>query len=229
MRNQKPKREKQGWARRQFLKGAGVAIGLPFFPSLFPRTAWADEVKPPTRMMFMAVPLGFVPNKGIQGNEGANVKDPNFYNAWFPEEDGPNYQMPSVHAGLEAHREHISFLRGLSNHKYRGETHYGDDAFLTCADTFADPSRALSNTISCDQLAAKSEVMGGTETRLASLSLGIPSVFGTHTGSLSWTEQGLPVSPMQSPARVFDLLFGRDDMPADLPFYVEQRKAYSTR
>ncbi|HZK81359.1 MAG TPA: DUF1552 domain-containing protein, partial [Humisphaera sp.] len=57
---------------------------------------------------------------------------------------------------------------------------------------------------------------GGTETRLPSLSLGIPSVFGTHTGSLSWTEQGLPVSPMQSPARVFDLLFGKDDMPADL-------------
>ena len=209
------RRHKQGWGRREFLQGAGAAIGLPFFPSLFPGSAWADEVKPPVRLMFMAVPLGFVPNKGILGNEGTNVKDPNFYNAWFPEEDGPEYEMPAVHAALEPHRRHISFLRGLSNHKYRGETHYGDDAFLTCADTFADPSRSLSNTISCDQLAAKSAVMGGADTRISSLAFGIPSTLGTHTGSLSWTEQGLPVSPMQSPARVFDLLFVKDDMPAE--------------
>lgn len=206
--------EKQGWARREFLRGAGVAIGLPFFPSLFPRTAWADQVKPPARMMFMAVPLGFVPNRSIHGNEG--TADPSQYNEWFPETDGADYAMPAVHAGLEPHRRHISFLKGLSNHKYRGETHYGDDAFLTCADTFADPSRSLSNTISCDQVAAKSPAMGATETRHCSLSFGINSTLGTHTGSLSWTEQGLPVSPMQSPARVFDLLFGKDDVPADV-------------
>jgi hypothetical protein len=204
----------QGWNRRQFLRSAGVAIGLPFFPSLFPRTAWAEAVTPPTRLMFMAVPLGFVPNRGILGNEGTGVKDPKYYNAWFPEEDGAKYKMPAVHAGLEPYREHISFLKGLSNQKYRGETHYGDDVFLTCADTFADPSRSFSNTVSCDQVAAKYDVMGGANTRYSSLALGIAPVFGAHSGGLSWTEQGLPVSPLQSPAQVFDLLFGKDDVPA---------------
>jgi hypothetical protein len=154
-------RDQHGWNRREFLRGAGVAIGLPFFPSLFPGTAWAEQVKPPTRLMFMAVPLGFVPNKGIIGNEGTGVKDPKYYNAWFPEEDGLKYKMPDVHAGLEPYREHISFLKGLSNRKYRGETHYGDDVFLTCADTFADPSKSFSNTVSCDQVAASFEGMGG--------------------------------------------------------------------
>jgi hypothetical protein len=204
----------QGWSRREFLRGAGAAIGLPFFPSLFPASAWAERVSPPPRLMFMAVPLGFVPNKGIIGNEGTGVKDPKFYNAWFPEADGPDYRMPEVHAGLEPYRRHISFLKGLSNHKYRGETHYGDDVFLTCADTFADPSRSFSNTVSCDQVAAGSKVMGGPETRYSSLALGIPPVFGAHSGGLSWTAQGLPVSPMQSPAKVFDVLFGKDDVPA---------------
>jgi hypothetical protein len=205
---------KSGWDRRSFLRGAGSAIGLPFFPSLFPQTAWADRVKPPPRLLFMAVPLGFVPNKGILGNEGGISRDPLAYNTWFPEEIGPGYKMPAVHAALEPYRKHISFLRGLSNRKYRGETHYGDDVFLTCADTFADPARSFSNTISCDQVAAKSRELGGQQVRHASLALGIAPVFGAHSGGLSWTEQGLPVSPQQSPAKVFDLLFGKDDIPA---------------
>jgi len=200
------KQEKSGWSRREFLKGAGVAIGLPFFPSLFPRTAWADSVRPPARMMFMCVPLGFVPNKSI-GNlpayEAIGSK------GWFPEEEGQQYKMPEVHASLEPYREHISFLKGMSNHKYRGDSHIGNLVFLTCADTYANPAKAFSNTGSCDQLAAGSEIMGGQNVRYPSLALGVGGQM-----ALSWTENGVPISPMKSPAQVFDLLFGKEDLPA---------------
>jgi len=202
--------EERGWGRRSFLKAAGVVIGLPFFPSLFPRTAWADGVKPPMRLMFMCVPLGFVPNKSLfncPDFEAAGSK------GWFPDEDGPLNKMPEVHASLEPYREHISFLKGLSNHKYRDDVHRADDTFLTCTDTFADPAKNFTNTVSCDQLGAASEALGSKDVRYRSLALGVRAGFGSKTGGLSWVENGVPISPMSSPAKVFDLLFGKDDVP----------------
>jgi len=210
------KREKQGWNRREFLTGAGVAIGLPFFPSLFPRTAWADGVTPPTRLFFMSVPLGFVPkpNKDLN-RSGANIGLlQHIKEGWFPDDEGPDYTLPSVHAALAPYREHFSFLKGLSNQKYRSDAHAADDVFLTCADTFADASKAFSNTISCDQVAAVSDVLGGKDVRHPYLALGLNSAYGTRSGGLSWSEQGVPISPMRSPAEVFDRLFGKDDVPA---------------
>src|SRR3954468_24924417 len=120
--------------RRQFLRGLGAAISLPFFPSLTPRSAWAwaDGVRPPTRLMFMCVPLGFVPNKSL-------FACPLFEQAgatgWFPDDDGPLTRMPAVHASLEPHREHVSFLKGLTNRRYRDNIHFAENTFLTCADT----------------------------------------------------------------------------------------------
>ena len=199
--------------RRRFLKGLGVAICLPYLPSLAPRSAWAraDGVKPPARLMFMCVPLGFVPNQSL-------FKCPDFVRVgakgWLPEADGPLAILPEVHAALQPHKEHISFLKGLCNRQYRGDVHAADDAFLTCADTLADPAKMFTNTVSCDQVAALSGAMGGDAVRYRSLALGIQPTFGSRTGGLSWVENGVPVSPRNSPAQVFDLLFGKDDVPA---------------
>jgi len=209
-------REKTGWNRREFLKGAGVAIGLPFFPSLFPRTAWAEGVKPPVRLMHMCVPLGFIPDKVIATlGDGPKTVREDGPEGWFPEMDGDKYKMPYVHASLEPYREHISFLKGVSNRKYRGDAHMADNAFLTCADTLADPSKSFSNTISCDQVAASSAAMGGQDVRYRNLPLGIqPYWMGSSSGGLSWTPSGVPISPLTSPAHVFDMLFGKEDVPA---------------
>ncbi len=199
-------------SRRQFLSGAGTAICLPFFPSLFPRAAWADgeTPPPPRRLMFMCVPLGFVPNQSLLlrtdkrwGFDGEG---------WFPDDVGSGYKLPAVHAALEPYREHISFLRGLSNRRYRGEPHFGDDVFLTCADTFSNPARAFSNSLSCDQVAAATDTFSAG-VRHPSLALGISPTLGTHSGGLSWSESGVPIPPLRSPAQAFDRLFGKDDLP----------------
>jgi hypothetical protein len=209
-----------GWNRRRFLRAAGVAIALPFFPSLFPRSAWAADgdpadVPPPVRLMFCSVPLGFVPSVGDQdGLDGqGTARDQKLIgesDGWFPKEDGPDYQLPNVHAALAPYREHVSFFRGLCNARYRSEIHCAVDALLTCADTLIDPSR-MTNTISCDQVAA---AQWAKVVRHPSLVLGNPvRSFGSNT--LSWTKQGVPLSPMTSPGLVFDRLFGKDDVPAE--------------
>jgi hypothetical protein len=200
----------RGWSRREFLKGAGAVVGLPFFPSLHAGAAWADAVTVPSRLMFMAVPLGFVPNSWVL--ELQPEYKPFDKEGWFPEAAGPAYEMPAVHAPLLPHRQHISFLRGLSNHRYRGDAHSADDTWLTAAEAFIDPSRSYTNTISCDQLAAASVSLGGANVRYPSLSLGIPPTTGSTTGGLSWDSSGVPIGALSSPALVFDRLFGKDDL-----------------
>jgi hypothetical protein len=203
----------QPMSRRRFLKGLGVAIALPYFPSIAPRSKSGspDGAKPPARLMFMCVPLGFIPNQSL-------FKCPDFVRVgakgWLPDEDGPLTTLPEVHASLQPYKEHISFLKGLCNLRYRGDVHAADDAFLTCADTLGDPSKTFTNTVSCDQIAALSAAMGSDVVRYRSLALGIQPRFGSRTGGLSWVENGVPVSPMNSPAQVFDLLFGKDNVPA---------------
>lgn len=203
------------WSRRRFLRAAGVAIGLPFLPSLLAPHAWAGDVpeppRPPQRLMFISVPLGFVPNQSLFDCRGFTEAGST---GWFPEEAGPLARLPAVHAALEPHRERLSFLKGLSHHRYRGDTHFGDDVFLTGADTFSDPSRALSNTISCDQVAAASASLGGDGVRHRCLSFGNRGDWGSHSGGLSWSASGVPITPASSPAQVFDQLFGADDVPA---------------
>jgi hypothetical protein len=204
-------------SRRRFLQAAGACIALPFLPSLFPSRAWGGDpgsdpaaVPPPMRLIFISTPLGFVPNASLVGDK---FFVPFSKEGWFPEGEGPGYVLPGIHAALAPYREHFSFIKGVCNHRYRGDPHWGDDVLLTSADTFADKSRALSNEMSCDQVAAGFAGMGGTQVRYPSLALGIPPTMGTTTGGLSWTTNGVPISPMISPVAVFDHLFGKDDLP----------------
>jgi hypothetical protein len=198
--------------RREFLRSASACIALPFFPSLHPGSFWSEPPPPPRRLLFACVPLGFVPNKSLfvcPMFEEAGAK------GWFPDEAGPLVAMPPVHAALDPYREHVSFLRGLTNGKYRGDVHSADISFLTSADTLADPAKTFTNTISCDQLAAASDALGGPQVRLRSLSLGTKTFYGAPYHGLSWLDNGVPVMPIKTPAEAFDLLFGKDDVPAE--------------
>jgi hypothetical protein len=202
-------------SRRQFLRSAAATIALPFFPSLYPADGDPEVSPEPRRLVFLSTPLGFVPSRSQ-----VDMNNTNFYpsetDGWFPRTGGSEYQMPEVHTDLVPHRKHLSFITGLTNALYRGDTHNADDAFLTSADTMSNPAISFTNTVSCDQVAARSPALHPARVRHGSLS------FGTRTGNLgprsrglSWTEQGLPIMPITTPAEAFDLLFGADHEPLD--------------
>jgi hypothetical protein len=202
-------------SRRQFIRAAGIALSLPFFPSLLPAGEQPEARPEPRRLIFLSTPLGFVPSLTQVDMKNTNF-DPSPTDGWFPKEHGSDYPMPEVHADLVPYRDRLSFITGLTNALYRGDTHGADDAFLTCADTMANPAISFTNTVSCDQVAARSPVMHPADVRHASLS------FGTKTGNLgprsrglSWNEQGLPIMPITTPAEAFDMLFGADQEPAE--------------
>ncbi len=202
--------------RREFLKGLGVSVCLPYMPSLFPWSSATEAAPPPKRLLFMAVPLGFIPNQSLISQDkvyqpfSADFKGR--ATGWFPETNGAQYPMPEVHAKLEPFRSHISFLKGLNNRKYRDNVHQADTVFLTGADNLANTGRG--NTVSCDQVAAECATLGGREVRYPSLCLGNNGGYGCSASQgLSWSQDGLPIVPLRSPAQVFDRLFGNDDLP----------------
>jgi hypothetical protein len=171
--------------RRQFLRGAGVALALPLLDRFAPRLrAGEQSAAPPRRMVCICTPLG--------------LHAPNF----FPEKTGPEYEPSPYLEILNDFRDDFTVISGLS-HPEVGSSHDSLFSFLTAA-PHPEIRAGFRNSISLDQLAA--EQIGG-QTRFPSLSLSAEG-FG-----LSWTRSGALVPPDIYPSSLFARLFldGRPD------------------
>ena len=183
-------------SRRSFLRGAGVALALPWMESLAPRANGCDT-KPPVRMAILVMPNGALPS------------------AWNPEPDGAGGWLPSFSLEpLAARRKQVSVLTGLANKgSFGGDGHYAKVAPLLSGATIRRTGgRDLRNATTMDQIAAR-EV--GASTPLPSLELGCDPIhpvedMGYSTvygGSLSWTAPDRPATNLLAPRAVFDRMF----------------------
>src|SRR5688572_17566726 len=110
--------------RRELLRGAGVALGLPLLEAMIPAaTAWAQTAAvPPPRFW-----AGFVPHGAAPGY-------------WVPEKEGAlDGELPFIWQPLAGLKDHLTILTGLHSTSAEpppGETgadHWVAAAFL-CAD-----------------------------------------------------------------------------------------------
>jgi hypothetical protein len=172
--------------RRHFLRGAGVALSLPFLDAMLPPFARAAAASSPL------VP-GAKPRRmfGICNNLGLRP------DLFFPKDSGPNYTPSPYLQLLQEHRRDFTVLSGVSHPNVDGG-HPADIAFLTAAPHPA--SSSFRNTISLDQHIAERI---GTMTRFPSLTL---AVNGGARG-LSWTGTGVAIPPEGRAADVFNQLF----------------------
>lgn len=164
-------------SRRTLLRAAGTALALPWLDAMRTTRAAESDVAPPMRMVLI--------NRGL----GLHAED------FFPTETGPGYALSPYLAELEAHRDRLTVFSGLS-HPAVPPGHLSESSFLTAA-TYANAA-TYKNTISVDQLAAEQV---GHLTRHRSLTL------CTHSGSLSWTRDGVPIPAERDPADLFRRLF----------------------
>jgi len=174
-------------SRRRFLRGAGVALGLPLLDSMFPafsRAATANAV-PPRRMLAICNNLGLLPEK------------------FFPAHDqtGRGYQLSPYLEELRAHREDFTVFSGVWHPDVDGG-HPADNCFLTAAPH--PGSGGFRNTISLDQYIAEQI---GHLTRFPSLTLGVNIRQGLR--SLSWTGGGVLIPCEEKPSEIFKRLFIR--------------------
>lgn len=171
-------------SRRRLLRGAGVAMSLPFLEAMTPactKTARGSTSRgdaKPRRLLAICNNLGVLPQH------------------FFPSDDGFDY-TPSHYLGfLEEYRSHFTVFSGVSHPNVDGG-HPSDISFLTAAPHPA--SSSFRNSISLDQHIAEQI---GVHTRFPSLTLAV-----NGSSSLSWTASGVAIPPEQSASNVFRQLF----------------------
>jgi BMFP domain-containing protein YqiC len=175
-------------SRRQFLRGAGIVLSLPFLDSMLPAFAKAAAASggqgptaKPRRMFAICNNLGLLPEQ------------------FFPKQTGRGYALSPYLELLKEHREDFTVFSGVSHPDVDGG-HPADICFLTAAPH--PGSGGFRNTISLDQYIGERI---GHETRFPSLTLGVNVQQGVR--SLSWTGSGVLIPCEEKAADVFKRLF----------------------
>jgi len=170
-------------SRRFFLRGAGVALGLPLLDAMLPAHLRAATAPVPRRFFGICNNLGLLPEK------------------FFPSANstGAGYQPSPYLEHLADHRNDFTVFSGVWHPDVDGG-HPADNCFLTAAPH--PGSGGFRNTISLDQLAAERL---GNQTRFPSLTLGVNVQQGQR--SLSWTRGGVLIPSEEKASAVFKRLF----------------------
>jgi len=170
-------------SRRTFLRGAGAVLALPWLECMSSRLGRAASVAAPTPRF-----VGMMTNMGIL---------PEFF---FPAARGPRYEATPYLDILQAQRDRLTVLSGVSLPGVDGG-HAAENCFLTGAPGAGRAS--FRNSVSLDQVMAEKV---GASTRFPSLSL----MIGNGNLSLSWTRSGSMIPPTASPLALYQQLFVED-------------------
>ena len=175
--------------RRGFLRGAGVALALPWLEQTARAAGAADGVAPPRRMLLISNNLGVLPKP------------------FFPEQAGRDYELSPYLSELSGFRKDFTVFSGLSHPDVDGG-HSTENCFLTGA---RGPTHSgFRNTISLDQFAAEAL---GPVTRFPTLNLGVN--IDKANRSLSWTRDGVLLPAQDSAPALFQQMFVQGN-PADV-------------
>ena len=202
-------------SRRTFLRGTGVALGLPLLEAMTPRGGLALAAAGQTNAAPVRAAYLYFPN-------GA------WMDAWVPKETGTDYELPFSLSPLEPVREHVTVLSGLDKPFSRtGDGHYAKTAnFLTGLHVRKTTGQDLnSGGVSVDQVAA---ARIGHLTPLPSLELATDPVINgldravnytrMYGSYISWIRPNLPLPRIIDPRTAFERMFGpRDATGRPLP------------
>ncbi|YCM43137.1 DUF1552 domain-containing protein [Verrucomicrobiaceae bacterium 227] len=185
--------------RRHALRGLGATLALPFFEAMRPLYGQSAAGVDPVRMACLFMPNGVRPDR------------------WTPEGKGASYKLSPILSPLEAVKEQLLVISGLSNPpSHHGDGHYYKTAsWLTCTTIEStEGSNISANGISIDQVAAEAI---GKNTRLPSMELGtepitsgvdrnvnLTRLYGSH---ISWKKPDVPLPCEINPRVAFDRLF----------------------
>jgi uncharacterized protein DUF1552 len=190
--------------RRTFMRGVGAAISLPFLDAMLPALSAATAPAAPQRLGFVYVPNGmFLPNFHPAGTGGSS------------------YELTPILKPLEALREHVVVVSGLSNmpvlaNDQGGGVHTRNHAgWLSGVLPKRTEGANITSAKTVDQYAADRL---GADTPLRSLELTLESNFQVgnceagyscaYLNSTSWRSPNAPLPHESDPRVVFQRLFG---------------------
>jgi hypothetical protein len=182
--------EKKHLSRRTFLRGAGVALALPWLDAMCPALARGQQAVAPAPKRFMAFMYGL-------GFHGPFL---------FPREPGRDYQLTPYLDVIKDHRADFTIISGLSHDEQNGAN--GHSSCLTWLTAARHPGLpGFRNTVSIDQLLVERL---RPDTRFPYLALNVDGL-----DSLSWNANGVNLPALNSPATLFRQLFV-DGTPAEV-------------
>ncbi|MFO0802069.1 MAG: DUF1552 domain-containing protein [Gemmataceae bacterium] len=211
-------------SRRTMLRGVGTAIALPWLESLGfaaapPGSTAAAGV--PKRLAFV-----YVPN-------GVNMTE------WTQAETGKLTKLTGTLAPLDAHRDYVNVIGGMTLDKGRangdgpGDHARAMSTFLTGRQPRKTSGADIKVGMSADQHVAQAV---GDNTKFPSLELGIErgqqagncdsGYSCAYSSNLSWRGESTPNAKETDPKLVFERLFGGND-PKELAAARAKRELYN--
>jgi hypothetical protein len=195
-------------SRRAVLRGAGVALALPWMESLAPREARAQAAEPRRTFVAFSFPCGVT-------------------KFWKPAAPGAGdaWALSPLLLPLAPLKSHLTVLGNVGNLGPFGghiePSHsYLNAAFLTCAKVktpFVTGSTSYTLGPSVDQVLAKG-IAG--KTRLSSLQVGLSTTASFQDGlpsefsrCISWASETEPLAKVISPQAVFDAIVAAGPLP----------------
>ncbi len=176
--------------RRTVLRGAGAAFALPLLDAMVPalRAERLTAAAPVRRLGFIIYPLGVDQDR------------------WRPSGEGRDFKMSEALAPLEAHRNKLVVMSGLSSDPDRSKPGFHDRAIASFLTGVEMTKGRIQVGVSIDQLAAQHL---GKETQFASLELAAEKTTtgSAHVGPVFKTATA-PLPFEFNPRLVFERLFG---------------------
>lgn len=167
--------------RRTLLKGAGIALLLPRLESL----GQVSEAGSPRRLLTIVNHLSFYQPELI------------------PQQEGAIDQAPSLLDEFAEHFDHLKIFSGLDNPAVQNG--FGHTPCVGILSGYFNKLQRK-NRLSIDQAVA--DLIGG-DTRFKSLVFQAGE--NLNFSQISWDKHGLPVKQIDSPHKIFNLLFGVDE------------------
>lgn len=203
---------KKHLSRRTFLRGSGVAVGLPFLEAMVPAgTALAKTAAAPkTRAGFFYLPHGAIMNNTVYGKE---------VDVWSSTGRGDDFKLGATVSPLEPFKRHVTTFDNIENIVALGSVHTLNPAtWLSCVrpDTSAKGA-SLATTL--DQVVAQKL---GQQTTLPSLELAAETTVqiaagngGFYAVTTSYSAPNRPLPMEYNPRKVFIQLMGEGDTAAE--------------
>src|SRR5688572_25662628 len=203
---------KKHLSRRTFLRGGGVALGLPFLDAMVPAaTALANTAAAPkTRAGFFYIPHGAIMNNTPFGKE---------VDAWTSSGKGADFKLGHILQPLEGLKNYVTTFENLENTAAGGSVHTLNPAtWLSCVrpDTGA---KGASMSVTLDQVIAQQL---GQETALPSLEVSSETTIqvaagngGFYAVTTSYADANTPLPMEYNPRKVFIQLLGEGDTAAE--------------
>jgi Protein of unknown function (DUF1552) len=194
---------KRHLSRRTVLKGAGVALALPFLDAMVPAaTAQAKTAAAPKlRAGFFYIPHGAIMYNTVHGPA---------MDRWTPSGSGAEFKLNAIMQPLEPFKKYVSCVGHLVNEASAGSVHTLNPAtWLSCTRPGQGGGASLATTL--DQIISKKI---SQDTALPSLEISSETTVQQAAGNggfyttLSFRDASSPLPMEYNPKKVFNQLFG---------------------